>query len=420
MYSSSFIPRPDKNSLLAAFKGKKVELLPTPSLIIDRNIFAANCEKMLANAAAMGADFRPHIKTHKTVEGTELQLGSGSLKTDKIVVSTMAEAWGVLPLVEKYIINDIHFSLPVLKSRLGELADLAGMVPHVRLMLDNAEQLNVLAQYSKTHGLSNKWSVFLKIDMGTKRAGLANGSDSLKETIAKFTSGDVAPYVELYGFYCHAGHSYSANGIALAKDLLLEEIAHANRAAEYAIGVNPAWGGNLTISVGATPTAHSSSITTAHDIDQSVGKLAGKLELHAGCYPCCDLQQVSTGLVSLGDVSITVLAEVVSTYPGRGEKGPGEQLVNAGVLALAREFSAVPGHGVVVSPSGFENWSVGRLSQEHGILVPLEDKPTEFLPLGTVVRIVPQHACIAAAQYPFLFAVEDGIVVDVWITYKNW
>lgn len=420
MYSSSFIPRPDKDALLAAYKGNKLEQLPTPSFIIDRKNFARNCEKMLANVAALEADFRPHIKTHKTAEGTLLQLRSGPTNTERIVVSTLAEAWGVLPLVEKKIINDIHFSLPVLKSRLGELADLAGRVAHVRLMLDNAEQLDVLAEYAKAHSLSKKWSVFVKIDMGSNRAGLTNDSELFKETIAKFTSSEVAPYVDLYGFYCHAGHSYSADGIELAKTLLFEEITHANKAAEYAIGVNPSWAGNLTISVGATPTAHSSSVTTAHDIQQHVGKLAGKLELHAGCYPCCDLQQVCTGLVALEDVSVGVLAEVVSTYPGRGDKGPGEQLINAGVLALAREFSAVPGHGVVVSPAGYENWGVGRVSQEHGILVPMEDKPTRFLPLGTVIKIVPQHACIAAAQFPFHFVVEDGVVVDIWVSYNHW
>ncbi|SGZ50554.1 CIC11C00000002220 [Sungouiella intermedia] len=420
MFPSEFIPVPDKNALLATYKGKKVEDLPTPSLIIDKTIFAENCEKMLANAAALDADFRAHIKTHKTVEGSELQLGSNLLKTDKIVVSTLAEAWGILGLVEKKIVNDIHFSLPVVKSRLSELAALAEKVPYLRLMLDDSQQLDILAQHSKTNNLQKKWSVFVKIDIGTKRAGLVNDSHSLKETIAKFSHKNIAPYVSLYGFYCHAGHSYSADSVASAKQIFLDEISHANKASQYAISVDPSLAGNLVISVGATPTAHSSSVTTIQEINDTVGKLAGKLELHAGCYPCCDLQQVSTGLVSLENVSVSVLAEVVSTYPGRGDKGPGEQLVNAGVLALAREFSAFPGHGRVVSPVGYENWIVGRLSQEHGILVPFEEKPTEFLPLGTMVRIVPQHACIAAAQFPFQFVIENGAVVDVWVSYKYW
>lgn len=422
MFPSQLIPHPDKKALLEAYKGKTIDELPTPSFLIDRPIFTNNCERMLANAKALGANFRAHIKTHKTAEGTVLQLGSGALKTDKIVVSTLAEAWGILPLVEQGKINEIHFSLPVLKSRLGELAALAEKVPKLLLMLDSADQLDVLADFSTTHPQTKKWNVFVKINMGTNRAGLVNGTDRLEDTLHKlFSDKKVASAVEIYGFYCHAGHSYAADGVDPAKQFLLDEIVHANKAAAHAIELNPSLAGKLQISVGATPTAHSSSILTVNEIETAVGGLlAGKLELHAGCYPCCDLQQVSTAMVSLEDVSVSVLAEVVSTYPQRGDKVPGEQLINAGVIALAREFGPLPGHGRIVAPKGYENWIVGRLSQEHGILVPLEDKKTEFVPLGTKVRVVPQHACITAAAYQWHFVVEDGVVVDVWIPYKYW
>lgn len=422
MHPSQFVLLPDKQALLNAYKGKLVEELPTPSFIVDRAIFTKNCERMLRNAASLDANFRAHIKTHKTAEGTALQLGSGDLKTDKIVVSTLAEAWGILPLIEQGLINDVHFSLPVVKSRLGELADFAEKVPHLRLMLDSVDQLDVLAAYSKDHPETKKWSVFVKIDMGTHRAGLANDSEFLNETLQRLLKHkEITDSVQLYGFYCHAGHSYGADGVDSAKKILLDEILHANKAAQHALSIEPSLTGKLHISVGATPTAHSSSVLTAQDIQLTIGKeLAGNLELHAGCYPCCDLQQVGTGLVSLEDVSVSVLAEVVTTYPGRGDKGPGEQLINAGVIALAREFGPLTGHGRIVSPKGYENWIVGRLSQEHGILVPLEDKPTDFLPLGTIVRVIPQHACITAAAYPWHYVIEDGVVVDVWVPYKYW
>lgn len=422
MFPSTFIAHPDKQALLAAYKGKRVEELPTPSFLIDKTIFTDNCERMLANAKAIGADFRAHIKTHKTLEGTALQLGSGELTTDKIVVSTLAEAWGIMPLVEQGKIKEIHFSLPVLKSRLGELADLASKVPKLLLMLDSADQLDVLAEFSKNHPGTKVWNVFVKINMGTNRAGLVNGSAALENLLRKlFSDASVAEFVQIYGFYCHAGHSYGADSIDPAKQFLLDEIKHANTAASFAIEMNPDLAGKLQISVGATPTAHSSSVLTEKDIESTIGgKLLGNLELHARCYPCCDLQQVSTHMVSLEDVSVSVLAEVVSTYPGRGGKEPGEQLINAGVIALAREFGPLPGHGRIVEPKGYENWIVGRLSQEHGILVPLEEKATEFIPLGTKVRVVPQHACITAAAYQWHFVVEDGVVVDVWVPYKYW
>ena len=74
MYPFQFVALPDKEALLRAYKNKKLNELPTPSVVIDRAVFQENCEKMLANAERLKVDFRPHIKTHKTLEGARLQL----------------------------------------------------------------------------------------------------------------------------------------------------------------------------------------------------------------------------------------------------------------------------------------------------------------------------------------------------------
>lgn len=422
MYPYQFTPLADKAKLLEAYKGKPITDLPTPSFIVNQTRFKANSEKMLNNAAKLNADFRAHVKTHKTTEGTVLQLGSGPNTTDKVVVSTLMEAWNLLPLVESGKISDILFSLPGVTSRLDELYELSTKVPKLRLMLDNADQVELLIKYNKTHSIEKKWSLFIKINMGTNRAGLVNDSETLQKTLDKLTekSPDVKDNLEIYGFYCHAGHSYASDSENKAKDFLLEEIKHANMAAAKAREMDPELTA-LQISVGATPTAHASEILTMEEVESTIGPLAGNLELHAGNYPFCDLQQVATGCVSHDDVSCKVLAEVVSTYENRGGS-PGEQLVNAGVIAMAREFGPLPGHGRVISPKGYENWIIGRSSQEHGILVPLDkEKDTSFIPLGTKVGVYPQHSCITAAAYPWYYVTgEDGVVEDIWVPWRGW
>jgi len=42
--------------------------------------------------------------------------------------------------------------------------------------------------------------------------------------------------------------------------------------------------------------------------------------------------------------------------------------------------------------------------------------------IGDLIRIVPQHACLACASYPWFYVVEDGgeEVVDVWVPCKGW
>lgn len=419
MFPAQFTPLANKDELLSYYKGKRIAELPTPSFVIDRKKFKTNCEKMLKNLQNLNADFRAHIKTHKCIEGTILQLGENNY-TDKLVVSTLKEAWEIVPLAEKGLVNDVLFSLPVVESRLAELVELSKKIKHLRLMLDNQQQLDILSEYSKKHNLNEKWSIFIKINMGTDRAGLINDSEFLQSTLLRAI--ELKSTIEIYGFYCHAGHSYKSDSEDVAKGFLLDEIVNVNKAARAAYAIDPTLT-NLQLSVGATPTAHSSHILSLNELENKIGgPLSGKLEVHAGNYPCLDLQQVSTGCVSLEDVSCHLIADVLSIYPGRGEKGPGEQLINAGVIALAREFGPLSGHGRVVEPKGYENWIVGRLSQEHGILVPLEGEvPTEFIPIGTRVSIIPQHSCITAASFPWYFVVEGGdTVVDIWVPARGW
>lgn len=392
--------------------------LPTPSAIIDRAKFAHNCQAMLNTANSLDASFRAHIKTHKTKEGVALQMGVGDHRTDRIVVLTLLEAWSMMPLVEDGVVSDILFGLPIVRSKIAEAAHLATLIPHMRLMIDNLDQLQELVQFSRAESFQKKWLVFIKVNQGSARAGLENGLEGLKALLDyALTTPEVVSHVDVYGFYCHAGQLYGARSLQESKDQLVAEIAAANEGAAAALKLVPSL--DLVISVGATPTAHAAgSITTSFLESQFGGKLHGALELHAGNYPCCDLQQCATGCVTTTDVSFKVVAEVASHYPGRGSKGPGEMLINAGVLALSREVGATPGFGKVMN-EGFGEWLVGRLSQEHGILVATDDN-ARFLPVGNKVVIIPQHACITAAQFPWFFVIEKDVVVDVWVPCRGW
>lgn len=120
-YPSVFTPLADKQKLVDEFVGKKKSDLATPALIVDRSIFKTNAEKMLQSANHLGIDFRAHVKTHKTLEGTRLQLGSGDFTTDRIVVSTLIEAWGLVPLMEQGLIKDVLFSLPCCQIKIGRI-----------------------------------------------------------------------------------------------------------------------------------------------------------------------------------------------------------------------------------------------------------------------------------------------------------
>ena len=133
-----------------------------------------------------------------------------------------------------------------------------------------------------------------------------------------------------------------------------------------------------------------------------------------------DMQQYATSLVSPTELAVTVLARVVSLYPHRNEA-----MCDAGALAMSKDTGPLPGFGHLISPPHATNWDLGRISQEHGTLVHrpgVDLKDVEKLKVGDVVRIVPQHACLTCAAYPWVYVVEEGKdeVVDVWVPWKGW
>lgn len=205
------------------------------------------------------------------------------------------------------------------------------------------------------------------------------------------------------------------------------------------------------LSVGSTPTAHSTSFGGSPAAAIARELIGGVLEIHAGNYPVCDLQQISTGLVAAKDVAHRVLATVISYYPGRGEAGGDEAMCDAGGIAMSRDTGPSGGHGDVVPWVGASDgtaqqceWRLGRCSQEHGILVrrtksslsmgqsgessssSLEGDGGPQLVPGEQLWIVGQHACLTCAAYPWYYILdsraESGLITvqDVWVPWKGW
>jgi len=118
----------------------------------------------------------------------------------------------------------------------------------ILLMVDNESHVTMLEDFNKKHQNVKKWSVFVKVDMGTKRAGIDVAHPRLKSLIRSI---EESSSVEIYGFYCHAGHSYGTSKPEDAAAILHDEVAAATAAAAMMTGHQP-----VVVSVGATPTAH--------------------------------------------------------------------------------------------------------------------------------------------------------------------
>jgi D-serine deaminase-like pyridoxal phosphate-dependent protein len=55
------------------------------------------------------------------------------------------------------------------------------------------------------------------------------------------------------------------------------------------------------------------------------------------------------------------------------------------------------------------------VSQEHGKLHAIDPPP-----VGTRLRIIPNHSCLTSAMYDVYHVIERGSVVDAWRPVRGW
>ncbi|KAG2072611.1 hypothetical protein BDR04DRAFT_1230350 [Suillus decipiens] len=439
---------PNKDALVAEFVGKPLNALRTPAFVVDRAVFADNCKKMHENVRNWGATFRGHLKTHKTIEGTKLQLVSDVGRSSAVVVSTLMEAWGVVQggLVADGTVKDILYGLPVGLNKLDDLSALhAEMTRYggtVRIILDHLDQVKFLEEYEMEQEHPKKWSAFIKMNGGQKRAGILPEPVSFKAFMKRVFA---SPAISVFGFYSHAGNSYGSTSLEQATSYLTGEVRLANDAAAMAMEVlaesdnREVHNQPFVLSVGSTPTALSATMAAKLKMTSI---LNGTLELHTGkrpssrdsawgepiCtgnYTMLDLQQLHTTLIDRPQISQKVLATVISYYPGRGSDGQDEAMCDAGGIAMSKDTGHIPGFGEVVGKS----WKLGRISQEHGILTQVPPDPESgrtnpTLKIGETIEIVGQHACLIAAAHPWYYIIDSdegsNKVVDIWVPWKGW
>jgi D-serine deaminase-like pyridoxal phosphate-dependent protein len=150
----------------------------------------------------------------------------------------------------------------------------------------------------------------------------------------------------------------------------------------------------------------------------------GITEMRPGVYVFNDLDQEYIGACGAGDIALSVLASVIGHYPHRNQL-----LVDAGALALskdisAQEFQPKVGYGTIADPPAV-GMAVIECSQEHGFVAADDPLPYGNLPVGSRVRILPNHACITAAAYDRYYVVDSDLdggksVVDIYDRINGW
>jgi D-serine deaminase-like pyridoxal phosphate-dependent protein len=368
--------------------------LSTPALLLDRSRLERNASRMRDKARQLGVSLRPHVKTSKSIDVLRV-LGDGEIVP--ITVSTLAEA--------RYFfargVNDILYAVGIAPVKLPEVADLVRAGCKLRLILDSLEAADAVRAFMASERVSI--DVLIEIDSDGHRAGVAPDDPQLIEIGRRLSA-------SLGGVMTHAGASYDCRTRPEFEAMAEQERARTVAAAERLRGAGLRCD---IVSVGSTPTLHYAR------------KLDGVTEARAGVYAFGDLVQAELGTCGIDDIAIGVLASVI----GHNHRH-GRVLIDAGFLALSRDRGTADlpvdwGYGAVcdaVSGQPIGDLTVSSTNQEHGI-VTSRSGAMEFghFPVGSRVRILPNHACATAAAYERYCVTTGGeAIVDAWDRVTGW
>ncbi len=367
--------------------------LPTPALVLARDVLAANTRAMTGRMRNLGVQLRPHMKTAKSVDVARLAL-EGNF--GGITVSTLHEAAYFLD----HGIVDITYAVGIVPAKLDAAAELVRRGADLKIITDHIDVAHSIAAHTAPH------KVLIEIDTGDKRGGVLPDAPELTEI------GHVlheAANVTLVGVLTHAGHSYDRRTPQAIAAVAEEERAGAVHAAERLRAARIAC---PVVSVGSTPTA-----TFAPD-------LSGATEMRPGVYMFNDLFQAGIGVCKLQDIAVSVLATVIGQ-----RRADNVLLIDAGALALSKDRSTAElphdyGYGLVCDAEAgrpIAGLRVHAVNQEHGFVTADDAIAFEAFPVGTKVRVLPNHSCITAAAYE-AYQVIDGSneVVATWSRCNGW
>ncbi len=390
---------PGSNTEPRTATSASIECLTTPALLLDESRMMRNITRLRARLAERGVTLRPHLKTPKSIEVARRVMDAPG---GPATVSTLLEA-------EQFSsggVRDILYGVGVAPSKLERVTALRRQGVDLSVVVDNVDAARAVAEHSRR--TNDRIPSLIEIDSDGHRAGVRFEDTANLLAIGKTLHAGGA---ELRGVMTHAGESYSCRSIE-------EIVAIAERERVAAVGcatVLRAAGLPVpVVSVGSTPTAHLAA------------DLTGVTEVRAGVFVFFDLVMAGLQVCAVDDIAVSVLATVIGHQASKGWI-----LVDAGWMAMSRDRGTASqridqGYGVVCSVDGvpYPDLIMVQANQEQGILAVRSGSGASLpkLPIGSLVRILPNHACATAAQHANYELIRTGSpeIVAQWPRFRGW
>lgn len=372
----------------------------TPKLVIDRRRLERNIARMHARAAQLGVVIRPHIKTAKALAPVRMAVDPDR---PRLTVSTLKEA----DFAAAAGFRDILYAVGMAPNKIEHAARLRRDGVDLTLTLDNLDTVRSLGEAAARLGVT--LPVMIEVDTDGHRSGLPPADPQLLQIAREISA---YPQLRLKGVMAHAGDSYNCKSLDAIADMAEVERSGAVAAAGRIRAEGFAC---PAVSVGSTPTA------------LMARSLHGVTEMRVGVYMFFDLVMAGLKVCSTDDIALSVLTTVIGHQASKGWV-----ITDAGWMALSRDRgtqsqAADQGYGLVCTEDGrlLDDVLVTGTNQEHGIVASRPGRPaldvTRF-PVGTRLRVLPNHACATGAQHDrYLVVGDDGVtVLAEWPRINGW
>jgi D-serine deaminase-like pyridoxal phosphate-dependent protein len=350
-----------------------------PTLLLDEQKCKSNIRSMVHKTSENNVNFRPHFKTHQSLEIGRWFKEQG---VSQITVSSVSMA--------QYFASewdDILIAFPVNVLEIDSINKLTQQIT-LSLLVENIEAIEFLNK-----NLDSSVGFYIKIDAGYHRTGVDAGNHELIDLILqKAAESDKLRFI---GFLSHAGHTYHTKTIEeIFKIRNDENLAMLQLKAKY-IRMYP----DLITSIGDTPSC------------SLADHFSGIDEIRPGYFVFYDLMKLNLGVCNPEQVAIAMACPVVALHKDRNE-----MVIYGGGAHLSKDTIQVNGTAIYgqVAKKEENAWGkpirqmvVKRVSQEHGIIHVPNELAGDYS-VGDLVYVLPVHSCMTADIYSKYLTLENN------------
>jgi D-serine deaminase-like pyridoxal phosphate-dependent protein len=348
--------------------------IPSPALVFFPDIIRNNIAAVVRMAGSPDR-LRPHAKTHKTRQITEMQLAAGVTKHK---CATIAEA----EVLASAGTPDVLLAYPILGPNVRRFGELIRMFPGTKFSV-LVDHPNALAPLAALGSLAAPIHVMVDVNLGMDRTGIV-----LEQVAGLYVKAAATSGLKVGGLHCYDGH--------------VNQESHADREAAV-------WA-NLTRVLEVRAAIERDGIpvprlvcggTPAFPVYAEIRDVPG-LECSPGTYVLHDHGYGSKypDLTGVEPAAVLVTRVVSRPTPNRVTFDLGNKAVGSDPLMAKRiHLLDFPPHTPVVH------------SEEHYVV---ETPHADRYQPGDVVYALPGHVCPTVAQHREALIAEGGKVVGAW------